>query len=80
MKATKKELIEIEQRLLKTISGNGLAISRFIQWLKSINSDEQDELRAVGKHEAKKRKQIKDLPNEFDNAENPDRFDYLQSF
>lgn len=31
------ELIEIEQKLLKTITGNGLAIIRFMEWLKKNN-------------------------------------------
>lgn len=33
-----KELIEIERRLLRTIEGNGLAIHKFMEWLKLNNS------------------------------------------
>lgn len=33
-----KELTEIEQRLLKTIEGNGLALHKFMEWLKLNNS------------------------------------------
>jgi formamidopyrimidine-DNA glycosylase len=38
MEINEKELIEIEQMLLKTITGNGLAIHRFIEWIKLNNS------------------------------------------
>ena len=56
MKATKKELIDFANWLKYNTLGSLLAEPEYYvnRYLKSIISDEPDELQAVGKHEAEK--------------------------